>query len=1093
MESAQDRLKQILAEGMSRTDPTVRTAYLGEVCAGDPALRSKVESLIQAYQKYGSILDQMLATATPLAEGPGTLIGRYKLLEQIGEGGFGVVFMAEQLEPIRRRVALKVVKPGMDTRQVIARFEAERQALALMDHPNIAKVFDAGATESGRPYFVMELVQGVPLTQFCDANQLSPQERLQLFISVCQAVEHAHQKGIIHRDLKPSNILVTLHDGKPVPKVIDFGTAKALQQPLTEKTLFTGYGRLLGTPQYTSPEQAEMSGLEVDARADIYSLGVLLYELLTGTTPFEAERLRTAAFQEMVRIIRQEEPPKPSIRVSTLGARATEIAKHRQVDPALLGRTLRGDLDWVVMKALEKDRTRRYDNASSLAEDLLRHLRHQPVSAGPPSLVYRAGKFARRRRATLLTVGSVAAVLCAAAVLGLWQSARTREAEQRAAATRAQLKAALSQPGVAARSTDARARRLFNGIAHVERAAELSPDERYLAYADWSGGDAGVMVRHLESGNLRKFTRSAKDILGLYGKTEDLVEDAVQRVTQTPRTGAGMQFYGHTWSPDSRWLTYLWMTPPRLEVELRLASPETGESRVLLPPTTGAYYEPMDWSPDGKWLVCCGHKPGALAVVAVPEGRVRVLGEFPSELPEHARFSPDGKQVVFSQLIGSREPGERRHALFVTEVASSITRPLNVPGNCRTPIWSPNQPVILYTSDRLNTWDLWGVRVQEGKAPAEPFPVQYGFEYHKLRLSRTGKLLVYRDVKPGDGYTITVPRPASESLEVESLPGRIYFSMDGRLHAMSITNGKARVMPFPSLSHPSRSLHGGHRWFLEIRPLPSTGTNAPRRELFVMRDDAEAGQGFQLTDLPGRGQMTHVNGFSMRPIQTGRERDRIIGWARDAGRGLDDGLISWAATKVMDINSPTGSPPPSEIHVARIAFDTDGNITGLAEPLSPEPLVSGASTHDWSPDGRRLVYTKPGRTNLLQILELETGQSSALTEGDAPAWSPDGNWIAFLRGHASLHVIRPDGSGLRTLGRMDPPPGVKFFFPWPGFYRVVWAPDSTALVYEFRDDIGPYKTCHQLFYQPLDGGQPECLTRNLQADASPIAWLEGKR
>ena len=336
MESAQQRLREILAEAIARTDPAERAAYLGKACGEDLALRSKIEALIRAYEQHGDALEQPLGIASPVIEGPGTVIGRYKLLEQIGEGGFGVVFMAEQTEPIRRRVALKIIKPGMDTKQVIARFEAERQALAMMDHPNIAQVFDAGSTDAGRPYFVMELVQGVPITEFCDANDLTSQERLKLFMTVCEAVQHAHQKGIIHRDLKPSNILVTLHDGKPVPKVIDFGTAKALQQPLTEKTLFTGYGKLIGTPQYMSPEQAEMSGLDVDTRADIYSLGVLLYELLTGTTPFEAERLKSAAFEEMMRIIRQEEPPKPSTRVSTLGARGAEIARHRQVDPVIV-------------------------------------------------------------------------------------------------------------------------------------------------------------------------------------------------------------------------------------------------------------------------------------------------------------------------------------------------------------------------------------------------------------------------------------------------------------------------------------------------------------------------------------------------------------------------------------------------------------------------------------------------------------------------------------------------------------------------------------------------------------------------------------
>jgi len=419
MSAQHEKLKEILAEATGKATAAERAAYLDGACGQDTELRARVEALLQAHDSAGAFLEESVLRPAdaPIGEGPGDVIGHYKLLEQIGEGGFGVVFMAEQLEPIRRRVALKVIKPGMDTKQVIARFEAERQALALMDHPNIARVFEAGATATGRPYFVMELVPGVPLTRFCDANDFSPQERLRLFMTVCEAVQHAHQKGVIHRDLKPSNILVTLHDGKPVPKVIDFGTAKALQQPLTEKTLFTAYGRLIGTPQYMSPEQAELSGLDVDTRADIYSLGVLLYELLTGTTPFEAERLRTAAFEEMMRIIRQEDPPRPSTRVSTLDERATEIARHRQVDPKLLQRSLRGDLDWIVMKALEKDRSRRYETASALAEDLQRHRDHQPVQARPPSTAYRTRKFIRRHRAGVALAASVTAALIAGLVV----------------------------------------------------------------------------------------------------------------------------------------------------------------------------------------------------------------------------------------------------------------------------------------------------------------------------------------------------------------------------------------------------------------------------------------------------------------------------------------------------------------------------------------------------------------------------------------------------------------------------------------------------------------------------------------------------
>ena len=376
----------------------------------EPGTAREFESLLSAYDQAGDFLEvppfgSGVGFDIPhVAEGPGTVIGRYKLLEKIGEGGMAVVYMAEQQEPIRRKVALKIIKLGMDTRQVIARFEAERQALALMDHPSIAKVLDAGATETGRPYFVMELVTGVSITEYCDKNSLSTKDRLALFLQVCQAVQHAHQKGIIHRDIKPSNVMVTLHDGKPVPKVIDFGIAKATNQKLTEKTLFTRYAHLIGTPAYMSPEQAELSDLDIDTRSDIYSLGVLLYELLTGTTPFSEEELRKAGYIEMQRVIREQEPVKPSTKLSTLGDTLTDIAKCRNCTPDLLRRAIRGDLDWIVMKSLEKDRVRRYETASGLAEDIRRHLEHEPVLARGPSTTYRLRKFLRRHRSQVLAV-----------------------------------------------------------------------------------------------------------------------------------------------------------------------------------------------------------------------------------------------------------------------------------------------------------------------------------------------------------------------------------------------------------------------------------------------------------------------------------------------------------------------------------------------------------------------------------------------------------------------------------------------------------------------------------------------------------------
>jgi serine/threonine protein kinase len=425
-------------EALEFDDPCEREAHVLRACGNDERLRERVEALLRRHQSDDELaLDRMpevdLSVTTDLptpVEHPGTVIGPYKLLEQIGEGGMGTVFMAEQVQPIRRKVALKIIKPGMDTKQVIARFEAERQALALMDHPNIARVLDADATESGRPYFVMELVRGIPITDYCDREKLSIADRLELLVLVCQAVQHAHQKGVIHRDLKPSNVLITLHDGVPVPKVIDFGIAKATGQQLTERTLFTGFAQLIGTPLYMSPEQAELSGLDIDTRSDIYSLGVLLYELLTGTTPFDRETFRKATFDEIRRIIREQEPPKPSTRLSARGATLTAVSGNRGSDPRKLTRSLRGELDWVVMKCLEKDRTRRYETASGLAADVRRYLDDEPVAACPPSAWYRLGKIARRNRAALTTAALVVAALAVGTAISTWQAIRATRAER---------------------------------------------------------------------------------------------------------------------------------------------------------------------------------------------------------------------------------------------------------------------------------------------------------------------------------------------------------------------------------------------------------------------------------------------------------------------------------------------------------------------------------------------------------------------------------------------------------------------------------------------------------------------------------------
>jgi serine/threonine protein kinase/tetratricopeptide (TPR) repeat protein len=480
------------------TDPARQAAFLDAACGEDAALRAELEDLLRHDEAAGSFLGRpALApresqppgpgssdTSTdaagpggapagaeppatidspgtggeargpsPTAEGPGTRIGPYKLLQPIGEGGMGVVYLAEQEHPVRRKVALKIIKPGMDTAQVVARFEAERQALALMDHPNIAKVHDAGATDTGRPYFVMELVNGIPITDYCDQARLTPRERLELFVPVCRALQHAHQKGIIHRDVKPSNVLITLIDGRPVPKVIDFGIAKATDQRLTERTLFTQHGAVVGTFEYMSPEQAALSGVDIDTRSDVYSLGVLLYELLTGTTPLGRARLREAGYAEILRLIREEEPVKPSTRLSDSGQALPSIAATRATEPTRLARLVRGELDWIVMKALEKDRARRYDSAGGFARDVEKYLADEPVEACPPSRRYRLGKFARRHRAALAVAASFAAMLLIAASVSTWLAIRARRERDRAVEAETMARAERDRAAAAERAT----------------------------------------------------------------------------------------------------------------------------------------------------------------------------------------------------------------------------------------------------------------------------------------------------------------------------------------------------------------------------------------------------------------------------------------------------------------------------------------------------------------------------------------------------------------------------------------------------------------------------------------------------------------
>jgi hypothetical protein len=498
------REKAVFVEALEIAAPEQRRQFLDQACGADKALREQVEKLLALSPSAGDFFKDCAPALEPAAadaaqvlsaaesavepEIPETkCIGPYKLLQKLGEGGYGVVYMAEQEQPIRRRVALKIIKLGMDTKNVIARFEAERQALALMDHPNIARVLDAGSTETGRPYFVMELVYGVKITDYCDQNRVSMQERLELFIQVCNAVQHAHQKGIIHRDLKPSNIMVTMHDGVPVPKVIDFGIAKATEQRLTDKTLFTSYAQLMGTPAYMSPEQMELSGLNLDTRSDIYSLGVLLYELLTGRTAFDTTDLLKLGVDELRRTVREQEPLSPSAKLQTLNnEELTKTARRRHIEPPRLLSQLRGDLDWIVLKCLEKDRTRRYATANALATDIEHYLQEEPVLARPPSQLYRLQKLVRRNRMVFLFGAAAAAALLLGSVISTVMFFRERDARSSEAQLRREAELREEASYVASLVTQGRfdeADKLVAGLPLNKPSVEVSAELRALG--DW--------------------------------------------------------------------------------------------------------------------------------------------------------------------------------------------------------------------------------------------------------------------------------------------------------------------------------------------------------------------------------------------------------------------------------------------------------------------------------------------------------------------------------------------------------------------------------------------------------------------------------
>jgi eukaryotic-like serine/threonine-protein kinase len=686
----------IALAALAESDAAKRTAYLDKACGTDAALRRRVEELLQGHESAGDLLvpRRFSSDATvddssdtpagptidqpqppPLTDRAGSWIGPYKLLQQIGEGGMGIVFMAEQDRPVHRRVALKVIKPGMDSAQIVARFEAERQALAMMDHPNISRVLDVGTTDTGRPYFVMELVNGVPITEYCDANRFTPRARLELFVPVCLAIQHAHQKGIIHRDIKPSNVLVTLHDANPVPKVIDFGVAKAIEQRLTERTLFTQLGQVVGTPEYMSPEQAEMSGLDIDTRSDIYSLGVLLYELLTGTTPLERRERREAGFVEVLRRVREEEPPRPSTRLSNT-EEIVLIAARRKTEPAKLARLVRGELDWIVMKALEKDRMRRYATANGLARDLQRYLADEPVEAGPPSARYRLGKFARRHRAALATAAAFAIVLVAATAISAGLAVLAAKAKEEAvrayAAEAEQRRQAQALRGIAEQKSgeaQAQARllerqlyinqialaqreNLANNVGYAEQLLDRSP--RPLRGWEWRFVNQSNHRELFSVGaRPRPYIRRAvlnprEDRVACCGGNDVWIYDLASGLRLHHLKGHEKEVFTVAWSPDGATIA-----SGGMDKTIRLWAPETGKETAVLR-GHAAWILDLVFNRDSRWLLAGGgawaNVEGAPPEVKLWNYRQRCeVRSYPGTKGNSARsvaFSPDGRTIA---------------------------------------------------------------------------------------------------------------------------------------------------------------------------------------------------------------------------------------------------------------------------------------------------------------------------------------------------------------------------------------------------------------------------------------------------------------
>jgi eukaryotic-like serine/threonine-protein kinase len=1051
-----DKARDLFVHAVGQLTADQWEAYIGGACTGDPDLERQVGDLLRVHREAGSFLERPAAAlgetgaflprlgdrpeVATAREGPGTVIGPYRLMEQIGEGGFGLVFVAEQSHPVRRRLAVKVLKPGMDTREVVARFEAERQALALMNHPNIATVLDAGATPAGRPYFVMELVRGAPITQFCDDHRVSPRDRLRLFVDLCGAVQHAHQKGVIHRDLKPSNVLVSSHDGTPVVKVIDFGVAKAVGPGLTDKTVYTRFTQMVGTPLYMSPEQAGSSGLDVDTRTDIYALGVLLYELLTGTTPFDGHRLQAAGYDELRRIIREEEPARPSTRLSTIGQGAATASANRGTEPRKLTALLRGELDWIVMKALEKDRTRRYETAGAFAADIRLYLADEPVQACPPSAGYRARKFVRRNKAgvataagvvlaVLLAVGSALAVQAAGTARVKAEQKQTKDANDQlqGALKREQWSLYFQRIALAARELDSnnlgRAEELLEACPGQLRGWEwhylkrrshqgpttlrasggwlssvaFSPDEKYLAFAGIGGLLGEIKVWDRETGkDHRTWSGHIGPVAGVafspdskrlatagWDKTVKVWDVATGKLLQN-LTDHTEYVSCVAFSPDG-----MFLAAGSGDHTVRLWDAETFQLLRALTGHTGGVYG-MAFGPDGT-LATSGSDETVRVWDPATGREVHVLRGHTGLILGLA-FSRDGRRLAsggFDGTVKVWDPVAGRHTLTIRDGVQPIT--------C---VAFSRDGGRLAAGGLENTVRLWDVAA---------------------------------DHEPQEAVTLRGHTDAVMGLAV---------SPDGVQIASTGLDGTVRVWDSsPVTAGPEVQTLSGHTgpvFGVAFRP---TGPGPGRRAVLASasRDTTvkfwDAATGENTLTLPGHTGLVSRLVFSrdgrrlatadyagttiVWDVEAGKDVRTIRGWGGSVALDPDGGRLAFAleggTVHVRDVDTGKEMIPPFRAHLGPItfvAFGPDGRRFVTASWDKTAKLwdtATGAEVHafvghshliqsaGFSGDGRRLATASWDKT--AKVWDAATGKELLTLRGHADrvtgvAFDPDGKYLA---------------------------------------------------------------------------------------------------